>query len=94
MIHWITLSLSDQIIKYRSLLFCVQDQASIANKSDFESTTILFSFTFSIVGAGGKVSEAVRRNVLETLLDVVNAPAADSADAASSTTRMAAAGML
>ena len=30
----------------------VQDQASIASKSDFESTTILFSFTFSIDGGG------------------------------------------
>ena len=46
----------------------------------------------SIVGAGGKVSEAVRRNVLETLLDIINSPSGDSADAASSTTRMAAAG--
>ena len=55
---------------------------------------MLQALRHSIVGAGGKVSEAVRRNVLETLLDVVNAPAADSADAASSTTRMAAAGML
>jgi len=56
--------------------------------------TTLQALRHSIVGAGGKVSEAVRRNVLETLLDVVNAPAADSADAASSTTRMAAAGCL
>ena len=48
----------------------------------------------SIVGAGGKVSEAVRRSVLETLLDIINNPAGDSADAASSTTRMAAAGTM
>ena len=46
-----------------------------------------------MIGAGGKVSEAVRRNVLETLLEIINDPAGDATDSASSATRMAAAGM-
>jgi len=56
--------------------------------------TTLQALRHAITGAGSKVSEGVRRTVLEALLDTVDGNAAEQGDSASATTRMAAAGCL
>jgi len=63
-----------------------------AEDSGVKDTT-LQALRHSIIGAGAKVSESVRRQVLETLVGILDDPDTVS-DTASSSTRMAAAGCL